>query len=116
MGYGAEMDDPRALAISLRSLGNVHFDRGDYVTPGRLFEESLDLMKQAGDEAGVADAYNNLGVLATYSDDWDVAGDLYSRGVGDLPGPVGHPRHRTGSDEPRRGPPGAEPTTKKPAG
>ena len=76
-----ELDDPRALAISLRNLGNVHFDRGDYVTPGRLFEESLNLMKEAGDDAGVADAYNNLGVLATYSDDWDIAGELYSRAL-----------------------------------
>jgi predicted ATPase len=76
-----EMDDPRALAISLRNLGNIHFDRGDYVTPRVLFEESVELMKNAGDEAGMADAYNNLGVLATYSDDWQVAGDLYMKAL-----------------------------------
>jgi tetratricopeptide (TPR) repeat protein len=72
-----ELDDTLALAISLRNLGNVHFDRGDYVTPGKLYEESLELMKAEGDDAGVADAYNNLGVLATFSDDWDIAGELY---------------------------------------
>jgi tetratricopeptide (TPR) repeat protein len=76
-----EMDDPRALAISLRNLGNIHFDRGDYVTPRALFEESVLLMQRAGDEAGMADGYNNLGVLATYSDDWQVAGDLYTKAL-----------------------------------
>ena len=76
-----EMDDPRALAITLRSLGNIYFDRRDYETPRSMFEESVELMKAAGDEAGMADALNNLGVLATYSDDWETAGDLYSQAL-----------------------------------
>jgi tetratricopeptide (TPR) repeat protein len=61
--------------------GARHFDRGDYKSPKALFEESVELMRSAGDEAGMADAYNNLGVLATYSDDWEVAGELYTKAL-----------------------------------
>lgn len=52
------------LASSLNDLAITHAQRNELGQARPLFEESLTLKEAVGDHAGVAYAYNNLGVIA----------------------------------------------------
>ena len=76
-----QLNDTRALAVTLRHLGTICFDRGDLEATKRYYDESLEMYRAAGDEAGAATTLNNLGVLASVHDDWEGAGVFYEEAI-----------------------------------
>src|SRR5256714_9409018 len=53
----------RETSIALSVLGRAFQDKGEDDKALKLFEEQSELVKQAGDESGVADSHMNLGML-----------------------------------------------------
>lgn len=75
------LGDKRALAVTLRHLGTLLFDRNDLTGTRVNYEESLALFREVQDEAGVAGTLNNLGVLATVHEKWDTAAVFYEEAL-----------------------------------
>jgi tetratricopeptide (TPR) repeat protein len=65
-------DSPRRGALIGR-LGEVAQARGEYDEAARLFQRSLDIREQRGDQVGTAAAHSSLGVLAQSRGDYDEA-------------------------------------------
>lgn len=53
----------RETSIALSVLGRAYQDKGEDEKALKLFEEQIELVKQAGDESGLADSHMNLGIL-----------------------------------------------------
>jgi tetratricopeptide (TPR) repeat protein len=53
----------RETSVALSVLGRAYQDKGEDDKALKLFEEQIELVKQAGDESGVADSHMNLGIL-----------------------------------------------------
>lgn len=53
----------RETSIALSVLGRAYQDKGEDDQALKLFEEQNELVKQAGDESGMADSHMNLGIL-----------------------------------------------------
>ncbi|HEY0348359.1 MAG TPA: protein kinase [Pyrinomonadaceae bacterium] len=53
----------RETSIALSVLGRAFQDKGEDDKALKLFEEQSELVKQAGDESGMADSHMNLGML-----------------------------------------------------
>ena len=54
----------RETSIALSVLGRVYQDKGEDETALKLFQKQSELVKQSGDESGVADSHMNLAQLA----------------------------------------------------
>jgi len=59
-----KFDDKAGMADTLRHMGMIAFEEGDYRGARSLYQESLILFKQLGDEFGRADVLRLLGVDA----------------------------------------------------
>lgn len=60
---------PPLRALALNNLGNLVYELGDLNRANELYEESLALRREIGDQLGIASALNNLGMLATSQGD-----------------------------------------------
>src|SRR5688500_8649803 len=70
------VDFPRAAEL-LRSIGRLHFERGDYERAAEVFRQSLTLAETAGTPAQRGAALNCLGVVEQFRADIDAAQDHY---------------------------------------
>ena len=57
------MVDRRGEAVTLRHLGNLHYESGDHAGARRHWEASLSLCRELGESAGLSSCLNNLGYL-----------------------------------------------------
>ena len=57
----------RETSLALTLLGRAYQDKGEDDTALKYFQEQSELVKQAGDESGVADSYMNLALLSGVS-------------------------------------------------
>jgi HD-GYP domain-containing protein (c-di-GMP phosphodiesterase class II)/Tfp pilus assembly protein PilF len=69
-------DFPRAADL-LRSIGRLHFERGDYDRAVEVFRQSLTLAEQSGTAAQRGAALNCLGVVEQFRADIDAAQEHY---------------------------------------
>jgi len=53
----------RETSLALTLLGRAYQDKGEDATALKYFQEQSELVKQAGDESGIADAHMNLALL-----------------------------------------------------
>ena len=72
-----EIGDKRGIAFSLRFLGNMALDQGEYNRASGLFEESLALSREVGDESGIPGSLSLLGLVSWYQGDYGRATGLY---------------------------------------
>ncbi|HEX2035805.1 MAG TPA: tetratricopeptide repeat protein, partial [Chloroflexota bacterium] len=77
----AERVRPGVRAAALRAAAKVAWVQGDYAAHRRLYEESLALFRQAGDEAGIASALTSLGGAAWTRGDHAAARALYEQSL-----------------------------------
>ncbi len=70
----AQVENPRqreaVRAISLKAAGTASNQQGDSAAAGKLYEESLSLLREIGDKPGIASLLNNLGVVARHRGDY----------------------------------------------
>jgi non-specific serine/threonine protein kinase len=76
---GAEAGPARVKALG--GLGMLAYAQYDYARAAALFEESLALARQAGDQPGIAHALNNLGTLLLDLRDPERASDYLSQSL-----------------------------------
>jgi tetratricopeptide (TPR) repeat protein len=79
-----ENAEPVPLVLKAKSLnraGILARDQGDYPAAQALFEESLSLYREIGDERGIAYQLNNLGIVARYQRDYARAVMLYQQSL-----------------------------------
>jgi tetratricopeptide (TPR) repeat protein len=69
------------MALSLHQLGMIAQDQGDYEMARRLYEQSLEIRRQLGDQAGMAFSLGQLGVLAQDQGDHATARRLYEQSL-----------------------------------
>ena len=79
LGAGPQEQD--AQADILAKMGSLHWDLGDYAEARRLYQESLDIVQQLGDRAGIARTLHNLGMLAHRQGDYAEARCLYQESL-----------------------------------
>jgi len=53
----------RETSLALTLLGRVYQDKGEDATALKFFQEQNELVKQAGDESGIADSHMNMALL-----------------------------------------------------
>jgi len=80
LGAEAEIQNSSAAPF-LRILGSAAYVRRDYERATRLFEESLALTREAGDEKGVASSLLQLGNVVSDQGDYQRAKELYEEGL-----------------------------------
>jgi tetratricopeptide (TPR) repeat protein len=73
-------DSPQR-AMWITGLANVAHFRGDYDEAERQYRRALDIDEHLGDQAGMAAAHHNLGVLAQDRGDYDEAARQYQRAL-----------------------------------
>ncbi len=78
---GATLVAPRLEADGHNALGGVYWRRGDLGTVWSLWLEALRLREEAGDRAGVAASYSNLGILLDSEGDFPGALEYYQRAL-----------------------------------
>jgi tetratricopeptide (TPR) repeat protein len=69
-------------AESLRTLGWIAMQRGDYVQMKEVFEESLRLSQDADDKWGIVDAILGLAIAIDSLDDSERGKELFQEGIG----------------------------------
>jgi eukaryotic-like serine/threonine-protein kinase len=69
-------DDPRRV-MPLNWVANLHRRRGQYADARSSAERARQLAERTQDDSGLANALNNLGMVAFEQGDYDRAGDLY---------------------------------------
>ena len=52
------------MAMGHHNLGLLAHDRGDYDEAGRQYQRALEIKERLGNQAGMANTYHQLGVLA----------------------------------------------------
>ena len=57
----------RETSLALTVLGRAYQDKGEDQTALKYFQEQSELVKQAGDESGVADSHGNLALLLGFN-------------------------------------------------
>ena len=57
----------RETSLALTLLGRAYQDKGEDATALKFFQEQSELVKQAGDESGIADAHMNLALLLGFN-------------------------------------------------
>jgi non-specific serine/threonine protein kinase len=84
LGSALGLDAPASAAAragALHVAGRLAWLHGEYPRAAALHEESLCLYESIGDEAGVAQAQQNLGNVAHYQKDYKRAAGLYERSL-----------------------------------
>jgi len=90
-------------AAALREQGRVPFYQGCYVEAWHLIEQSLVIRRALGDQRGIADSLNGLGILAAFQGNWrrqyrccrKVLRCFVERGIAWTMRHAGQPRHVT---------------------
>src|SRR5260221_9004202 len=72
-----EIDNPRGRAYPLVLLGQLTLQRDDQAQARALFEERRSSFKEAGDQAGMAEALGGLARFATLQGDFVAGCELY---------------------------------------
>lgn len=67
-----ELANDREFALTLKELGNMELERGNYEGGRAKYEESLPLHRAAHNELGLAETLNNIGVVCRIQGDWEV--------------------------------------------
>jgi tetratricopeptide (TPR) repeat protein len=70
-----------ALAATLHRLGNLRYHLGEYDEASRLYQESLKIMKELGDEPAVSASLHNLGALAQDQGNYEEARRYYEESL-----------------------------------
>jgi predicted ATPase/DNA-binding SARP family transcriptional activator len=70
-----------ARAKALRGAGVLAWAQGDYARARALFEAGVPLVRELGDEEGIAGLANNLGVLALHHAEYDRARGLFEESL-----------------------------------
>ncbi len=70
-----------ARAKALNGAGALAWAQGDFAGARALFEESLTIRRQLGDQQGIAGSLGNLGVVASGQSDFAGARALYEEGL-----------------------------------
>jgi len=84
--------DKQGAAVSLNAMAVLARDQGDVAVANSLFEESLVLWRELGDQKAVARSLSNLANVVKLQGDYPRAGSLYAeclfifRGLGDRTG------------------------------
>jgi len=73
--------DTPLLAEASKALGTAHAELGDVTAARDCFVDCLVCNKRLGNEAGMAGAYNNLGILAKRSGDLPAAVEYFERAL-----------------------------------
>ncbi|HEV2063275.1 MAG TPA: tetratricopeptide repeat protein, partial [Thermoanaerobaculia bacterium] len=81
LAIGAAAGRSKTRAKALTGAGSLAQNQGDYEVARVTFEESLDLWREAGDEAGIASTLNNLGWVAWRRGDYEAARSLTEEGL-----------------------------------
>jgi tetratricopeptide (TPR) repeat protein len=77
----AAEDQQRLIAKALSVEGEFVSRQGDYLEAKILFQESLTVRRELGDQEGIATSLNNLGILAAYQDDYLGAKPLFQESL-----------------------------------
>ena len=70
-----------ARALALKGAGNLAWAQGDYAGARALYEESLMIRRQFGDQQGIAGSLNSLGNVASEQGDYVGARALYGESL-----------------------------------
>ena len=73
-------DSPRQAALNHR-LGLLAHHRGDYDEAARLYQRSLEINEQSGNQADIAANYHQFGMLAEHQGDYAEATRQYQRAL-----------------------------------
>jgi len=76
-----ELNDDRAVARTLNSLGVVARSQGDFDGAANLFADSLERKRKLGDVRGIAATLSNLGILASDRGDLEAAAELFAEAL-----------------------------------
>ncbi|NJL57571.1 tetratricopeptide repeat protein [bacterium] len=74
-------DNLQGLADSLKHLGNIADSRGEYTRATDLFQQSLAIKQQLGDQYGISLSLMNLGVIAKMQGEYERATDLFQQSL-----------------------------------
>ena len=87
---GPTSEEPSAArAKALSGAGNLALGQSDHAGARALYEESLTIQRQLGDQGGIAGSLNNLGMVASAQGDYAGARALYEESLTILR-PLGH--------------------------
>jgi len=68
-----KINNKKGEADALNKLGNIHWVTSNYNAAMERYLEALEIREEIGDSAGIAGCYNNLGIIASEFNDYDVA-------------------------------------------
>ncbi len=81
LALSRELGDTNRIAYSLRNLGWLAYQDGNFPRSHALYEESLALFKDLNDRRGIALSLNNLAYLAQNQGDFEGAYRLFSESL-----------------------------------
>jgi tetratricopeptide (TPR) repeat protein len=88
----AETGDRGELARALHSMAEVPLNQGDLATAGKLYRQSLAILREIGDQQGMGSELLNLGLIAVMQGDFAAGLKMYDESfrsyqeAGDKPG------------------------------
>jgi DNA-binding CsgD family transcriptional regulator len=75
------LENPKAVAHSLNRLGNWHSNVGDFESARRLSEEALQLFREAGDDAGLGQTLDLLGMACAMGGELALSAGYYRQAL-----------------------------------
>ena len=75
------LEDRRQMAIWIHNLGILKQKRGDYDQARKLYQQSLEILKEFGDMSGVSKSLHQLGMLNQNIGDYDLARKYYQQSL-----------------------------------
>jgi tetratricopeptide (TPR) repeat protein len=79
--YFSKLKDIKNQAIVLNDMAKIHHQKNEYDEALKLYNESLDIAKEAGYYDGIARALHNIGLIHYIKNEYDEALKLYNESL-----------------------------------
>ncbi|MCD4782094.1 MAG: tetratricopeptide repeat protein, partial [Candidatus Omnitrophica bacterium] len=76
-----ELGNKSGIAKTLRQLGNIHQNQGNYEEAFKLYQQSLEIAKELGGKKGIADTLRQLGNIHQNQGNYEEAFKLYQQSL-----------------------------------
>ncbi|MFZ5980597.1 MAG: HD domain-containing phosphohydrolase, partial [Candidatus Zixiibacteriota bacterium] len=78
LGLYRRLNDPLGICKSLRNLGVIYIELGDFEDAELAYSEAIQIASEEKQNMLYADLYNNLGAIKNMKGDWTAALDCYN--------------------------------------